>query len=31
MKSQGDQGAATEAIAHTRKAGFGKKKGKKKP
>ena len=30
MKSQGDQGAATEAIAHTRKAGFGKKERKKK-
>lgn len=30
MKSQGDLGAATEAIAHTRKAGFGKKKGNKK-
>lgn len=28
MKSQGDQGAATEAIAHTRKAGFGQKKQK---
>jgi len=28
MKSQGDQGAQTEAIAHTRKAGFGKKRKK---
>lgn len=28
MKSQGDLGAETEAIAHTRKAGYGKKKGK---
>ena len=26
MKSQGDKGVETEAIAHTRKAGFGKKK-----
>lgn len=26
MKSQGDQGAATEAISHTRKAGYGQKK-----
>ena len=29
MKSQGDQGAVTEAISHTRKAGFGQKKKKK--
>ena len=28
MESQGDKGAETEAIAHTRKAGFGKKKSK---
>ncbi len=26
MKQQGDKGAETEAIAHTRKAGYGKKK-----
>ena len=36
MKSQGDKGAETEAIAHTRKAGYGKrtprrKRGKAKP
>ncbi len=30
MKSQGDQGAKTEAIAHTRKAGYGKKKKRRK-
>ncbi len=30
MKSQGDLGAETEAIAHTRKANFGKQKGGKK-
>lgn len=29
MKSQGDKGAETEAIAHTRKAGYGKKRKKK--
>jgi N-sulfoglucosamine sulfohydrolase len=29
MKSQGDKGVETEAIAHTRKAGYGKKKQKK--
>jgi hypothetical protein len=30
MKSQGDLGVETEAIAHTRKAGYGKKGSKKK-